>query len=646
MRARSRPRRLVGLVLGTTLLPAAAALVLAGPAQAHAFLAGSNPADGDVLQSAPSVLRLDFSESVLLSSSRIDIVDHEGRHFAPTNLRLSARADGETAGASDEAGETGEEPVTLWSDLPPLPQSTYRISWETLSADDLHRTAGVVVFGVQRAVVAAGLTDLADPPPSAAESVARWVMFLGLSTALGGCLVSVLVTRTAGAGGRSSVGACLRAAATGAVIAVVASLGVLAAQLLGSKEYPWHVVTGAYAVRWVIRESGLFVLLASLLSASLRQRPPHRLTVVAGTLLTCAGTALLGHSAGAQSGSVTRVAASALHLAASGTWAGSVLVLTFLVVRGRSGAPRHVVLAVLRSFAAPATACVSAMVLTGVYLSSHVVGSVDAALFTTYGRALLLKLAFVAVAGCLALVNVRRLSLPRSVVPGRTLVAEGLCACVVLGLAAVMTSGQPALEPQLVAARTGAPSTLVDARVGDLQESLTLAPNRPGPSVALVEVFNTRRPSVAPVREVLVTLGTPGGSAAGAVPAAVPARPIGDGRWSASVHLREPGPVAVEVIVRRTGVPDVTKTFTWKVGGSSTITRPAVVSTAPLTGVLQGLAWIVLAVVMAGLVMVLVRRRGRLRAVAVQRAEHPLEDAPAGDEQVSRPPVSVTSAGG
>ena len=49
------------------------------------------------------------------------------------------------------------------------------------------------------------------------------------------------------------------------------------------------------------------------------------------------------------------------------------------------------------------------MVVTGVYLSSEVVGSVDAAISTIYGRTLLLKVALAAVAGALALVNTVRL---------------------------------------------------------------------------------------------------------------------------------------------------------------------------------------------------------------------------------------------
>ena len=64
---------------------------------------------------------------------------------------------------------------------------------------------------------------------------------------------------------------------------------------------------------------------------------------------------------------------------------------------------------VLRAFGPPAAGCVGVMVVTGVYLSSEVIGSVDAALFTTYGRTLLLKVTLAVVAGSLALVNTLRL---------------------------------------------------------------------------------------------------------------------------------------------------------------------------------------------------------------------------------------------
>src|SRR5207253_1092525 len=103
-------------------------------------------------------------------------------------------------------------------------------------------------------------------------------------------------------------------------------------------------------------------------------------------------------------------------------------------------------------FGVPAAAAVSVLVISGCYLASGVVGSVDAALLTTYGRTLLLKLGLFAVIAVLGLVNTRRLHrADRPQASRRTVVAEAVVALAVLGLAAVLTSGQPAREPQFVA---------------------------------------------------------------------------------------------------------------------------------------------------------------------------------------------------
>ena len=130
-------------------LAAALLAVLVGPvpgAQAHAFLARSNPADGQVLAAAPAQLRLDFSESVVLAATEIDVVDGSGRHMTPTRLTLVAQGDQDAADAS--AGPDTEEPVEVVAALPALGRGSYRVSWRTLSSDDLHRTSGVLVFGV------------------------------------------------------------------------------------------------------------------------------------------------------------------------------------------------------------------------------------------------------------------------------------------------------------------------------------------------------------------------------------------------------------------------------------------------------------------------------------------------------------------
>jgi copper transport protein len=429
----------------------------------------------------------------------------------------------------------------------------------------------------------------------------------------------------------------------GAVAAATAALVLLVTQLVvaGGRAVP--LVWGSYGLRWGLREAGLLVLLAATLD---RPRLPwpaaRRLTLPAGAVVACLGTALLGHSGTGTSLHLTRVAASAAHVGAATTWCGCVVILAVVLapwVRA-GGASLESAQVVLRRFGPPAAACVAVMVVTGVYLSSEVVGSVDAALLTVYGRTLLLKLTLAAVAGALALVNTVRLRRrPRST-PRRTVLAEAVAAVGVLALAAVLTSGQPAMEPQLVRSTTRAPDGLVDRKVADLQETLSVRPNRPGPNVVLVDVFNTRRPAPAPVRQVFVSLT----SASGQEGPSLRAEPLPDGRWSVNTDLASTGSVRVHVTALRRGLPDTAATYRWTVGGAPSPTHPAVVSTAPLGPALR-LAALVLALALLGAGLLTPQvREGLLRAGARVGARRPGVSsrlAPVAQRDVERRPESA-----
>jgi putative copper export protein len=67
---------------------------------------------------------------------------------------------------------------------------------------------------------------------------------------------------------------------------------------------------------------------------------------------------------------------------------------------------------VLRTFGAAAATCVGVLAVTGLYLSSTVVGSVDAALLAVYGRVLVLQVTFVGVAALLGPTHHPRLRRP------------------------------------------------------------------------------------------------------------------------------------------------------------------------------------------------------------------------------------------
>ncbi|MBM0229931.1 copper resistance protein CopC, partial [Micromonospora sp. ATA51] len=171
--------RRLARVLAVLALAGLTVPVGSAPAQAHAYLARSAPADGAVLDRAPETLTLSFTEHVELSAARITLTDGDGRQWAVTRLVLR---DADGAPAAEDADS--EEPVTLVAGLPALPANTYHISWRTLSSDDLHTTSGTLVFGVGRQVTAAGTAGPVAPGPR--ETVARALGLLGLAVLLGG----------------------------------------------------------------------------------------------------------------------------------------------------------------------------------------------------------------------------------------------------------------------------------------------------------------------------------------------------------------------------------------------------------------------------------------------------------------------------
>lgn len=592
-------------------------LAAAPSAQAHAYLSGSSPRDGEVLESAPTRLRLDFSESVQLAASRITVVDGSGRSVEPTALRLVPG--GEASATTHDPDQPGdpdepdtEQPVSLVAEVPHLPRGAYHVAWETVSSDDLHRTSGVLAFGIGDAVAPVGLSESLPEGP---EVVGRWILLGGVGLALGAGLAAHLLiqdVRDERARSRLRRRAALLGAA-GAAVAAGTAVALLGAELARSGI---GVLTSAYAAKWALREAGLGLLLGGLwllaradrgvprssrssgsAASSGSSRPARwgQVTVL-GTALTCVGTVLLGHF-GARGG-LSWVAASSVHAAAGLAWAGAVGVLGLLLVMRRGlGVGAVELRPALRAFRRPAAAAVSIVAITGVYLASDVIGSIDAALVTAYGRILMLKLALAGGAGLLGWRTTRRVRSAPTLRPARAVVAEGLVLFAVLGAAGALAAGQPALQPELVSAGR-APTELLDGRVADLQESVAVRPNRPGDSVVLVDVHDTRRPSPGPVTAVVVTVGG-GGSVA--------ATRIADGRWAARARLGVPGDTLttpatpttlttpttpttpIRVVVSRRGLPDVATTWSWTVGPTAAA-RPVLVSAAPIAGVLQVLA--------------------------------------------------------
>lgn len=588
-------------------------LMLPAPtASAHAFLIGSTPADGQTLVTAPTEIRLQFSESVVLNAMSLDIVDSAGRHFRPSSLRV-------------QRGQDTEDPVEVIAMIPLLGRDAYRMSWETLSSDDLHRTTGLLVFGISTTVKAVGSVE---PTPPLLEVLLRIGIFLSLSAALGGLLSSRLL-RTSGTSSDALIGRSRLSAAWGAGSGVIFGFALFTDQVLQRWYSPQELLFSSFGLHFALREVGFGLLLtASLWPLSSGRIAPRRALIAVGSLAIGIDTALMGHSAAGAAASVTRIAAETAHLLAASTWSG-VLLLVMVVILPSARRSGVSITPVLRTFGVPAAACVAVMVVTGLYLASGVIGSVDALILTFYGRTFLFKLVFVAVVSVLGAVNHHRLRRrDRRGSPVRTLAVEAAAAGVILALAGILTSSQPAMEPQYVRDRVTTVVPVRDAAAADLQETLAIRTNVPGRNVLVARVFDTRRPAPAPIRRVLMTMVDPGG-----VPEpAIPAVPIGDGAWSASMDIEWTQPFSVRLTVQRPGMPDTVESYPWVLAAPSGSRREAVISDAPVGDLLRLASAVSFGVAgVAGAVLVVRRRQRRIATLygraadsaAVQRADPP-----------------------
>ncbi|HWQ14411.1 MAG TPA: copper resistance protein CopC [Roseiflexaceae bacterium] len=372
-----------------------AAFVAAPVALAHTTLLRVEPPDGAMLDTAPSEVRLWFSEPIALGLTTIELTDSDGRR-----IPVTARLDAASQALALRSGTAGEAALVV--DLPRLAPNAYRLSWRTMSGDDLHAVAGTVVFGIGRAPDQATPAAV-TPSISAVEVALRWLDRGALATLVGALAVRALAA-TAGrrplAGGirtRSAMSrAILRLALGSALLAVVAEIGLLLAQAIAAGDGMqqgslagrlWRIAleTG-FGTRWLVGQGLLITLAAALfvlhalgpsrpwapratharapVTLSLPyavRRPPHtcphslhlaapevaplsedpgahtRLRPIIWALVAALLPAIItlralnSHAAAFIDISPVLVAASALHSLAAGVWAGGVLALAVAV---------------------------------------------------------------------------------------------------------------------------------------------------------------------------------------------------------------------------------------------------------------------------------------------------------------------------
>jgi copper transport protein len=435
----------------------AIALAGAAPASAHVQIVSFSPGDGARLTTAPTQITVRLSENIGIQPGSLRVTDARGTHVD----------DGPVFQPGDDAEVLA---VRL---RPGLGDGGYVVSYGFISADS-HPVRGAFAFVVGdgpllSASGAVSASNGTDTTVDALFTAFRWASFCG-AVLLGG-LVFVLYCRPGGRADPRVRGILAAGCVISAVSAVAAILlqgpyaagrglsGVFTASLLD------NTLSLSYGKLLILRlaaVAGLGVVGTRLLSPA--ERLPDRLRFRYENLAMVAGFLIL-LSFSASGHAVTddvpffTITADVAHLGAIAIWLGGVVQVALCLYGPLDRRePETGLRLALARFSPIAAIAVGVVAVSGAYLSLRTVPSLSALWSTRYGVLLSLKLA--GFAALLAIANVSRLAVRRSVDPPtqgggtstattstralrRAVGAEVLIASVVLLLAAMLSSTAP-----------------------------------------------------------------------------------------------------------------------------------------------------------------------------------------------------------
>jgi copper transport protein len=514
-----------------TALALAAATVLAlaagEDAWAHAGLVSSEPKAGAELGAAPDAVRLSFSEQPEASLSEIRVLDADG----------IARQSGRPAAV-------GGDPLALSVAVPRLGRGVYTVTYRVVSAVDGHATAGTFAFGVRAAptgVVATATT--AQPDTSTLEVFARWVLLLGLVALLGAAVAAV-----AWFGGSRGTDLTLAAGGWLAAVAGLLLLAVAQRDTAGSSIAELLDTSVGEALIWravAIAAAGLALLVAWRRP---QVRRPAFAAAALGALAAVAVHVGAGHAAAGGWSTALTVTTQVAHFAAAGVWFGGLAAL-LLGIRGEPSAEKA---AAVRRFAAFAAAALVVVLVTGTVRAVDELSSWGELFDTGYGRAVLAKLALIALIAGLAARNQRR-SVPaasgdlgplrRSSRAELALAVTALAVAALLGTLAPAVSGQPEAATPGLSVSGADFATTVEVR-------LATASDEPGPNRFVAELSDYD--SGEPLEADRVSLRFTPLDDPGVPPSTLALKPDGDGSYAASgANLTFDGRWGVTVLIER-----------------------------------------------------------------------------------------------
>ncbi len=555
----------------------AAALVVAGPASAHALLVRSTPEANAELPQAPQQVDLYFSEGLEAAFSSASVLNTDGKQVDNKDAEV------------DPADATH---MTLT--LKPLPDGVYTVSWKAISTSDGHLTNGTFPFAVgsgNAAALAAAGSSTGQGEVAPSDVLLRWILYLAAAVVVGGALFRLRVWDPAfeSAGMHQAFKGQLPWPRLGR-LALLLLGGVVMLGLLvqGGKATgsllapPWSpalrkmLFTSRFGGLWTLRFALSVALVGLSWNAHTRRQLWLTFAAGAGILMTIS----LGSHAAAEASPYLPIASDWLHLIAASIWVGGLshFALGMWRVRGVDAPDRtHLTARLIPRFTQLALPSVAVLAATGLYAAYLRVGTLAALLETLYGHVLIFKVAIALLMIGMGAVNFLLIT-PRMrsgagraegdpVLVGRfrkivtTELALGVTLMLAVGL---LTAAPPA------ALANAAPAIKQSAKADDLSIELKIEPGKVGLNVFTVTIASAGQP-VENARQVQLKF-TPTSNLA---PSALDIPSRGDGQYVAkAANLSQAAEWQIQVAVRRENKFDSFANFTINLGGAKPSTFP------------------------------------------------------------------------
>ena len=345
----------------------------AGVALAHATLRRADPPIGGHVSSAPRELRLEFSETIVPGTSRVDLV-------TPDSQRFALHVTGDSVSAN-----------ILVAHVPELRRAgAYGVEWRLVGPDG-HAVAGRYRFTIDSVRIAIDTVtrpavERAQTNESSSDSYAqraiRFAASLLLTTVIGSVAFALFVLPVAVRADPGSarkfqpaVEARLRSLCIVGGWSILA-LGVVrllshGAALSGSMaslslgDLSDLVARSTFGRGWLLQMSAAIAMLVVLrLPRATRWRA---LAAISAGMAVSA--ALLGHPAAVAGMSLIAVGFDSAHVLAAGGWAGGIVVMSLAVLPQVVRVPAHNRLPLarnlLRAFSALALTCAAVLLISG-----------------------------------------------------------------------------------------------------------------------------------------------------------------------------------------------------------------------------------------------------------------------------------------